>query len=65
LCAAETYSAKGLRGLGDDLAKNPDHALEPDIGYDVMSYGMRNGSYSPANKLSTYIEICAPVVLPA
>jgi putative chitinase len=52
-------------GLGDDLAKNPDHALEPDIAYDVMSYGMRNGSYSPANKLFTYIEICAPVVLPA
>jgi hypothetical protein len=43
-------------GLGDDLAKNPDHALDPDIAYDVMSYGMRNGSFSPGHKLSTYIN---------
>jgi hypothetical protein len=43
-------------GLGDDLAKNPDHALDPDKAYDVMSYGMRNGSFSPGHKLSTYIN---------
>jgi predicted chitinase len=43
-------------GLGDDLAKNPDDALDPDIAYDVMSYGMRNGSFSTGNKLSTYID---------
>ena len=43
-------------GLGDDLAKNPDHALDPDIAYNVMSYGMRNGSFSPGHKLSTYIN---------
>jgi hypothetical protein len=43
-------------GRGDDLAKNPDQALDPDIAYDVMSYGMRNGSFSPDNKLSTYIN---------
>ena len=43
-------------GLGDDLAKNPDDALDPDIAYQVMSYGMRNGSFSPGNALSTYIN---------
>ena len=43
-------------GLGDDLAKNPDHALDPDIAYDVLSYGMRNGSFEPGHKLSTYIN---------
>lgn len=44
-------------GLGEDLAKNPDHALDPDIAYDVMSYGMRNGSFSPGHpELSTYIN---------
>jgi putative chitinase len=43
-------------GLGDDLATNPDDALDPDIAYEVMSYGMRNGSFSPGNTLSTYIN---------
>ena len=43
-------------GLGDDLTKNPDDALDPDIAYDVMSYGMRNGSFSPGNNLSKYIN---------
>ena len=43
-------------GLGDDLATNPDDALDPDIAYEVMSYGMRNGSFSPGNALSTYIN---------
>jgi hypothetical protein len=43
-------------GLGDDLAKNPEDALDPDIAYDVMSYGMRNGSFSPGNNLSKYIN---------
>jgi hypothetical protein len=43
-------------GLGDDLATNPDKALNPDIAYQVLSYGMRNGSFSPGHALSTYIN---------
>ena len=37
-------------GLGDDLAKNPDHVLDPDIAYEIMSYGMRNGSFSKGQR---------------
>jgi putative chitinase len=43
-------------GLGDDLAKNPDHVLDPDIAYEIMSYGMRNGSFSKGQTLSRYIN---------
>jgi hypothetical protein len=43
-------------GLGDELAINPDRALDPDIAYPVLSYGMRNGSFEPGHKLSTYIN---------
>jgi putative chitinase len=38
----------------DDLIAYPDHALHPDIAYKIMSYGMRNGSFT-GKKLSDYI----------
>lgn len=44
----------GLTGE-DDLIVNPDHALHPDIAYRIMSYGMRNGSFT-GKKLATYIN---------
>lgn len=40
--------------LGEALAIDPARALEPDIAYNVMSYGMRNGSFT-TRKLSEYI----------
>ena len=43
-------------GLGDDLAKNPDDALDPDIAYKVMSYGMREGFGHGFDSLSHYIN---------
>jgi len=43
----------GLTG-DEDLIANPDSALHPDLAYRVMSYGMRNGSFT-GKKLSTYI----------
>ena len=39
----------------DDLIVNPDHALHPDIAYRIMSYGMRNGSFT-GKKLANYIN---------
>ena len=43
-------------GLGDDLMINPDHALDPQTAYNIMSYGMRNGSFTTAHhKLADYI----------
>jgi len=46
-------------GMGDDLLINPHRALEPAIAYDIMSYGMRHGSFT-GKKLADYIhdEIC-------
>jgi hypothetical protein len=44
----------GLTGE-DDLIVHPDHALNPDIAYRIMSYGMRNGSFT-GKKLSNYIN---------
>lgn len=32
--------------LGYDLLNNPELALEPDIAYDIMSYGMRTGAFT-------------------
>lgn len=32
--------------LGVDLVNNPDRAMEPAIAYAIMSYGMRNGSFT-------------------
>ncbi|HVF89548.1 MAG TPA: hypothetical protein VNH22_05740 [Blastocatellia bacterium] len=47
-------NALGLTGE-DDLLLNPDHALHPDVAYRIMSYGMRNGSFT-RKKLSDYIS---------
>ena len=41
-------------GLGDQLAADPAKALEPAIAYSIMSYGMRNGTFT-GKKLSRYI----------
>lgn len=37
------------------LNLHPENALKPDIAYQIMSYGMRNGSFS-SKKLSDYIN---------
>lgn len=44
-------------GLGpeEDLVKDPDQALRPMISYRIMSYGMRNGTFT-GKKLSDYIS---------
>lgn len=43
-------------GYGDELMINADKALEPEVAYKVMSYGMRNGSFSTKkHKLADYI----------
>lgn len=42
-------------GMGNDLANNPSLALNPGIAYRVMSYGMRNGSFT-GRRLSDYIN---------
>lgn len=44
----------GLTGE-DDLILHPDHALHPDIAYRIMSYGMRNGTFT-RKKLGDYIK---------
>jgi putative chitinase len=50
-------SVLGLTGE-DDLILHPDHALHPDIAYRIMSYGMRNGSFT-SKKLGNYITATA------
>jgi hypothetical protein len=47
-------AALGLNG-DDDLILNPDNALHPDVAYRIMSYGMRNGSFT-RKKLADYIS---------
>lgn len=42
-------------GLGNALVENPDMALDPEISYRIMSYGMRNGSFT-GRKLSQFIH---------
>src|SRR5687768_5181465 len=42
-------------GLMDELVENPDRALEPEISYRIMSFGMRRGSFT-GKKLSDYIN---------
>lgn len=52
------YNYKNLStalGLGDALYTHPEKALEPDVAYKVMSYGMRNGTFT-GKKLSNYIN---------
>ncbi|HEX8142875.1 MAG TPA: hypothetical protein VF553_09785 [Pyrinomonadaceae bacterium] len=47
-------SILGLTGE-DDLIVHPDHALHPDVAYRIMSYGMRNGTFT-GKKLNDYIN---------
>ena len=42
-------------GLGDAVYIHPDQVLDPDIAYKVMSYGMRNGTFTGKN-LARYIN---------
>lgn len=42
-------------GLGNDLVLHPEHALEPETGYRIMSHGMRNGSFTGVG-LKKYIH---------
>jgi putative chitinase len=46
-------------GLGNGLLLHPEHALEPTTAYRIMSYGMRQGSFTGRN-LSDYIhgDVC-------
>jgi len=41
--------------VGVDLVANPEQALDPDIAYTVMSYGLFNGSFT-GRKLGTYVK---------
>jgi putative chitinase len=54
----DNYDALGTAlGLGEDLLVDPDKVLDPETAYDIMSYGMRNGSFTTAKrKLSDYID---------
>jgi hypothetical protein len=42
-------------GLGDQLLIHPELALDPPTSYDIMSYGMRNGSFTGVS-LSDFIN---------
>src|SRR5581483_12033272 len=42
-------------GMNNDLLYHPEHALEPQTSYKIMSYGMRNGSFT-GKGLSRYIH---------
>jgi putative chitinase len=42
-------------GMGDALVIHPEQVLQPDIAYQIMSYGMRNGSFT-GKKLGNYIN---------
>lgn len=44
----------GLTG-DDDLVLRPDHALHPGTAYRILSYGMRNGTFT-SKKLADYIN---------
>jgi hypothetical protein len=41
-------------GIGDDLMLHPEKALASDLAYQIMSYGMRMGSFT-GRKLGTFI----------
>jgi hypothetical protein len=42
-------------GLGNLLVLHPEHALEPQTAYNIMSYGMRNGTFTQ-KKLADFIN---------
>lgn len=42
-------------GMGSELLIHPEKVLDPVIAYKIMSYGMRNGSFT-GKKLATYIN---------
>lgn len=42
-------------GPDEELVTHPDNALHPDIAYRIMSYGMRNGTFT-SKKLNDYIN---------
>jgi hypothetical protein len=42
-------------GLGNLLVLHPEHALEPQTAYNIMSYGMRNGTFTK-KKLADFIN---------
>jgi len=42
-------------GLGDTLLVHPEHALEPQTAYKIMSFGMRHGSFT-GKKLGNFIH---------
>jgi hypothetical protein len=46
-------------GLGNLLVLHPEHALEPKTAYNIMSFGMRHGSFTN-KKLADYIhdDVC-------
>lgn len=44
-----------LEGTEDDILKDPDKLLNPSIAYQVISYGMRNGTFT-GKRLSNYID---------
>lgn len=50
-------AALGLTGE-EDLIVNPDNALHPNVAYNIMSYGMRRGSFT-SKKLSDYLNASA------
>ncbi|HEY5514275.1 MAG TPA: glycoside hydrolase family 19 protein [Geomonas sp.] len=50
---AENYQAMG-QALGVDLYCNPDLAMQPDVSYQIMSRGMRKGSFTGVS-LSRFI----------
>ncbi len=42
-------------GMDDALLIHPEQVMEPDVAYKIMSYGMRNGSFT-GKKLGDYIN---------
>lgn len=52
----ENYQKMSLAlGLGEDLLIHPERALDPEIAYRIMSYGMRKGAFT-GKKLGDYIN---------
>src|SRR5262249_27373820 len=41
--------------MGDTLVMHPEEVMKPDIAYKILSYGMREGSFT-GKKLSDYIN---------